>query len=102
MKRPDRYTIAAIAIAGLLSATIAVSWFPNAPLLAAVVGYTAIVGSLAHAVGAPVARTLGASCLLLAATLALCLKALRHLIDLTLWILGATTTVALTAAKATA
>jgi hypothetical protein len=88
--------------AGLLAAIIAAAWFPGSPLLAAAAGYCAVVGSLAHATGAPAWRTLGASALLLAAALALFLKALRHLIDLTLWILGATTSVALTAAKATA
>jgi hypothetical protein len=102
MKRPDRYTVAAIAAAGLLAAIVAASTFPNTPLLAVAVSYIATVGSLAHATGAPVWRTVGASALLLAATFALLLKALRHLIDLTLWILGATSAVALTAAKATA
>jgi hypothetical protein len=95
-------TLLLIAAAGLLAAIVAVSWFPASPLLAALCGYVAVVGTLAHAVGAPVARTIGASVLLLAAVLALLLTALRHLIDLTLWILGATSGVALTAAKATA
>lgn len=95
-------TLLLMSVAGLIAATIAASWFPHAPLLAVLVGYTATVGSLAHAVGAPVWRTVGASVLVVAAALALALKALRYLIDLTLWILGATTGVALTAAKATA
>jgi hypothetical protein len=95
-------TLLLVSAAGLFAAILAASWFPASPLLAVVVGYTATVGTLAHATGAPMWRTVGASVLLLAATLALLLKALRHLIDLTLWILGATTTVALTAAKATA
>jgi hypothetical protein len=95
-------TLLLVSVAGLIAAIVAVSWLPNAPLLAAVIGYTAVVGSLAHAVGAPVWRTIGASCLLLAAVLALLLTALRHVIDCTLWILGATSSVALTAAKATA
>jgi hypothetical protein len=98
----NKPTLLLTAAAGLLAAILAASWFPDAPLLAAIVGYGAVVGSLAHSTGAPVSRTLGASCLLLAAVLALLLKALRHLIDLTLWILGATSAVALTAAKATA
>jgi len=95
-------TLLLVSAAGLLAAMLAASWLPNAPALAALCGYTAVVGSLAHAVGAPVWRTLGASVLLLAAVLALLLTALRHVIDLTLWILGATSSVAVTAAKATA
>lgn len=98
----NKPTLLLTAAAGLLAAILAASWFPNAPLLAAIVGYGAVVGSLAHATGAPVWRTVGASALLLAAVLAMLLQALRHLIDLTLWILGATSAVALTAAKATA
>lgn len=98
----NKPTLLLASVAGLLAALVAVSWFPNAPLLAVLVGYTATVGSLAHAVGAPLWRTVGASVLVVAAALALALKALRYLIDLTLWILGATSGVALTAAKATA
>lgn len=98
----NKPTLLLATAAGLLAAIVAVSWFPNTPLLAVLIGYTATVGSLAHAVGAPVWRTVGASVLVVAAALALALKALRYLIDLTLWILGATTGVALTAAKATA
>lgn len=98
----NKSTLLLTAAAGLLAAIVAASWFPNAPLLAVLIGYTATVGSLAHATGAPAWRTVGASALIVAATLALALKGLRHLIDLTLWILGATTSVALTAAKATA
>jgi hypothetical protein len=95
-------TLLLTAAAGLLAAILAASWLPNAPLLAAVVGYTAVVGSLAHATGAPVARTIGASVLVLAATLAVLLRAVRHVIDVALWILTAGAGAALYTAKATA
>jgi hypothetical protein len=98
----NKPTLLLTAAAGLLAAILAASWFPASPLLAVAVSYIATVSTLAHATGAPVWRTVGASALLLAAMFALLLKALRHLIDLTLWILGATSAVALTAAKATA
>lgn len=95
-------TLLLTATAGLLAAIVAVSWFPNSPMLAAVAGYTAVVGTLAHGVGAPVLRTIGATVVILAATLALLLRALRHTIDVALWILTASTWAAVHTAKATA
>lgn len=95
-------TLLLTATAGLLAAIVAVSWFPTSPLLAAVLGYCAVVGSLAHAVGAPALRTVGATVIVLAATLALLLRAIRHVIDVALWILTAGTGAALYTAKATA
>ncbi|MDX3247181.1 hypothetical protein [Streptomyces sp. ME18-1-4] len=95
-------TLLLTATAGLLAAIVAVSWFPASPLLAAVVGYTAVVGTLAHAVGAPLWRTVGASVVVLATALALLLRVLRQVIDVALWILTAGTGVALHTVKATA
>jgi lipoprotein signal peptidase len=95
-------TLLLTAVAGLLAAIVAVSWFPASPLLAAVFGYGAVVGSLAHGVGAPVLRTIGATVIVLAATLALLLRAARHVIDVALWILTAGAGAALYTAKATA
>ena len=95
-------TLLLTAAAGLLAAIVAVSWFPTSPLLAAVIGYTAVVGSLAHTVGAPVLRTIGATITVLATTLALLLRAVRHVIDVALWILTAGAGAALYTAKATA
>lgn len=98
----NKSTLLLTAMAGLLAAIVAVSWFPASPLLAAAIGYTAVVGSLAHGTGAPVLRTIGATVVVLAATVALLLRAVRHVIDVALWILTAGTSVALTTAKATA
>jgi hypothetical protein len=95
-------TLLLTAAAGLLAAIVAVSWFPTSPLLAAVVGYTAVVGTLAHGVGAPVLRTVGATVVVLATAVALLLRALRHIIDVALWILTAGTGAAVHTAKATA
>lgn len=95
-------TLLLTATAGLLAAIVTVSWFPTSPLLAALLGYTAVVGTLAHGVGAPVLRTIGATVVVLAAALALLLRALRRVIDVALWILTAGASVALTTAKATA
>lgn len=86
--------------AGLLAAFIAASWVPTHPVLAAAVGYAAAVGTLAHGTGAPAARTIGASVLVIAATLALILRAVRKLIDIALWILGTSIHGALHTAKA--
>ncbi|MGW9058892.1 hypothetical protein [Streptomyces sp. NPDC055733] len=93
-------TLLLIALAGLLAAGIAASWMPAHPVLAAVLGYTAAVATLAHGVGAPTARTLGASLLVLAAALALLLRALRQVIDVALWLLTAGANGALHTAKA--
>lgn len=98
----SKSTLLLTATAGLIAAVVAVSWFPASPLLAALLGYTAVVGTLAHAVGAPVLRTIGASVVVLAAALALLLRVLRQVIDVALWILTAGASVALTTAKATA
>lgn len=98
----NKPTLLLVSAAGLLAAFVAVSWFPASPLLAVLVGYTAAVGTLAHAVGAPVWRTLGASVLVLAAALAVLLRAVRHVIDVVLWILTAGAGAALYTAKATA
>lgn len=98
----NKSTLLLTAIAGLLAAVVAVSWFPTSPLLAALVGYTAVVGSLAHGTGAPVLRTVGATIVVLAAALAVLLRAARHVIDAALWILTAGASVALNTAKATA
>lgn len=95
-------TLLLTAAAGLLAAIVAASWSPGSPLLAVVVGYSAVVGSLAHGVGAPVLRTIGATILVLAVTLALLLRAVRHVIDVALWILTAGAGAALHTAKATA
>lgn len=95
-------TILLTTAAGLLAAIVAVSWLPTAPLLAAAVGYTTVVAALAHGTGAPALRTLGATIVVLAAVAALLLQALRHVIDVALWILTAGTSAALTTAKATA
>jgi hypothetical protein len=95
-------TLLLTATAGLLAAIVAASWFPTSPLLAVLIGYTAVVGTLAHAVGAPVLRTIGATVVVLAATLALLLRAARHVIDIALWVLTAGSSVALNTAKATA
>lgn len=98
----NKPTLLLTAVAGLLAAVVAASWFPASPLLAAVIGYSAVVGSLAHGVGAPVWRTIGATVVVLAATLALLLRATRYVIDVALWILTAGAGAALYTAKATA
>lgn len=95
-------TLLLTATAGLLAAVVAVSWFPTSPLIAALIGYTTVVGTLAHGIGAPALRTIGATVIVLAATLALLLRALRHTIDVALWILTAGTGAAVHTAKATA
>lgn len=95
-------TLLLIALAGLLAAGIAASWFPTHPVLAATIGYVAAVASLAHGVGAPTARTLGATVLVLAAALALLLRAARQIIDIALWIITAGANGALHTAKALA
>ncbi len=95
-------TLLLTATAGLLAATVAVSWFPGSPMLAALIGYSAVVGTLAHGTGAPVLRTIGATIVVLAAALALLLRALRRVIDVALWVLTAGTSAALITAKATA
>lgn len=94
-------TLLLAAAAGVFAAVVAASWFPASPLIAALAGYAAAVGTLAHATGAPVLRTVGASVVVLAAVLALLLRALRHVIDVALWILTAGGSAALTTAKAT-
>lgn len=98
----NKPTLLLTATAGLLAAVMAASWFPSSPLLAGLVAYTAVVGTLAHGTGTPTLRTLGASVVVLAAALALLLRALRHVIDGALWILTAGAGIALTTAKATA
>lgn len=98
----SKSTLLLTAIAGLLAAIVAVSWFPGSPLLAALIGYTAVVTTLAHATGAPALRTIGATVIVLAAALALLLRALRHVIDAAVWILTAGAGAALYTAKATA
>lgn len=95
-------TLLLTATAGLLAAIVAASWFPTSPLLAALLGYTTVVGTLAHAVRAPVLRTTGATVVVLATALAMLLRALRHAIDVALWILAAGTGAAVHTAKATA
>ena len=64
------------------------------------VAYALAVGTLAHAVGAPPARTVGASVLVIAHALILVLRTVRKLIDVALWILGTSTQGALNTAKA--
>lgn len=98
----NKSTLLLTAAAGLLAAVVAASWFPASPLIAALIGYSAVVGTLAHATGAPVLRTIGATVIVLAATLALLLRAVRHVIDVALWILTAGAGAALYTAKATA
>ncbi|WP_192806280.1 hypothetical protein [Streptomyces sp. SS1-1] len=96
----NKPTLLLATAAGLLAAIVAASWFPTHPGLAALLGYTVVVGSLASGTGAPVARTIGASVLVIAMALTLTLHAVRKLIDLALWILGTSTQGALHAAKA--
>lgn len=98
----NKSTLFLTAVAGLLAAVVAASWLPASPMLAALVGYTTVVGTLAHGTGAPVLRTIGATVIVLAAALALLLRAVRHVIDAALWVLTAGASVALTTAKATA
>lgn len=98
----NKPTLLLTATAGLIAAIVAASWFPTSPLLAVICGYCAVVGTLAHAVGAPVLRTIGATLLVIATALALLLTALRKVIDVALWILGTGTSTALYTAKATA
>ncbi|WP_449342265.1 hypothetical protein [Streptomyces aurantiogriseus] len=102
MTPPYQTALHAGATAGLIAAIVAVSWLPASPLLAALVGYTAVVGTLAHGTGAPVLRTLGASVVILAAAVAMLLRVLRQVIDIALWILTAGAGAALYTAKATA
>lgn len=96
----NKPTLLLTAAAGLLAAIVAASWFPASPMLAALIGYSAVVGTLAHGTGAPALRTIGATVIVLAAALALLLRAVRHVIDVALWIL--TASAALYTAKATA
>jgi hypothetical protein len=86
--------------AGLLAAVLAAAMFPAAPVLAVLSAYAATVGSLAHATGAPPARTIGASLLVIALAVTLTLRAARTLIDAALWLLTTSTQGALHAAKA--
>lgn len=95
-------TLLLTATAGLLAAIVAASWFPTSPVLAVLISYTATVGTLAHGIGAPVLRTIGATIVVLATAIALLLRALRHTIDVALWILTAGTGAAVHTAKATA
>lgn len=99
MTRP---TLALMTIAAILAAIIGASWLTATPVLGAAGGYVAVVLTLAHAIGAPPARTLGATVLLTCAALALVLRAVRHLIDLALFILGATHTAGAGALRAKA
>lgn len=93
-------TLLLVTAAGLLAAILAAGWLPSHPATAAVAAYTLAVGTLAHAVGAPPARTVGASVLVIATTLILILRATRKLIDVALWILGTSTQGALYTVKA--
>jgi hypothetical protein len=88
--------------AGLLAAIVAAGWLPAHPAAAAVVAYMAVVGTLAHGVGAPVLRTIGASVVVVATCLILALRALRALTDVALWLLTLSTRGALHTAKALA
>ncbi|MGW5429974.1 hypothetical protein ACWET9_22590 [Streptomyces sp. NPDC004059] len=91
-------TLLLITAAGLFAALGAASWAQSG--LATLVVYVAVVASLAHATGAPVARTLGASLLVIATALIVTLHALRKLLDVALWLLNLSTQGALITAKA--
>lgn len=95
----NKPTLLLITAAGLLAAILTGSWAGSG--LAAVAAYVAVVASLAHATHTPIARTLGASLLVIAATLILTLRALRQLIDVALWVLNLSAQGALITAKAT-
>ena len=95
-------TLLLVTAAGLLAAILAAGWLPSHPATAAVVAYTLAVGTLAHAVGAPIARTVGASVLVIASVLILTLRAIRKLTDIALWILTTASQGALHTAKALA
>jgi len=92
-------TLLLITAAGLLAAFLAGSLAHSG--LVAIVAYTAVAATLAHATHAPVARTLGASVLVIATILILTLHALRKLIDVALWILNLNVQGVLFTAKAT-
>lgn len=95
-------TLLLATVAGLLAAILAAGWLPSHPATAALVAYTAVVGTLAHAVGAPPARTVGASLVVIATALILVLRAVRKLTDVALWILNTASQGALYTAKALA
>lgn len=91
-------TLLLITTAGLLAAIAAANWAHSGA--AAAVAYVGVVATLAHATGHPVARTLGASALVIATALILTLNALRKLLDVALWLLNLSTQGALITAKA--
>lgn len=82
--------LALLAIAALISAVLAASWFPAHPALAGAIAYAATVLTLARATHMPPARTLGATVLLTLAAAAVLLQGARYLLDVALWILGST------------
>lgn len=91
--------LALLAIAGLYAAVAATALAPQASTLAALLGYTASVTTIAYWVGMPPARTLGAVILLTLEAVAAVLRGTRHAIDLTLWILTATRSTGIHALK---
>lgn len=95
MSKPTLFLITA---AGLFAALGATNW-THLPVAVAAV-YVAVVATLAHATGHPVARTVGASLLVIATCLILTLHALRKLVDVALWLLQLSTQGALITAKA--
>ncbi|NEB92428.1 hypothetical protein [Streptomyces bauhiniae] len=100
MNRPTWPTLTTVTVAGLLAAFLAVIGTSSA--LAGVAAYAAVVSSLAHAMAAPVTRTVGASVLVVVTTLILTLRACRTLIDAALWLLTTGREGALHTVKATA
>ncbi|KOV86079.1 MULTISPECIES: hypothetical protein [unclassified Streptomyces] len=91
-------TLLLITAAGLLAATMTASWAHSAVAAAAV--YVAVVATLAHATSSPVTRTVGASVLVIAATVILTLRAARKVIDVALWFLTTSSQGILITAKA--
>ena len=93
-------TLLLVTAAGLLAAILAASWLPTHPATAAAVAYTLAVGTLAHTIGAPPARTVGASVLVITSVLILVLRTVRKITDVALWILTTASQGALNTAKA--
>ncbi|MFZ3473116.1 hypothetical protein ACODT3_10720 [Streptomyces sp. 4.24] len=95
-------TLALLAIAGLLAAVIGTALAPQSPTLAALLGYTAAITTIAYRIGMPPVRTLGAVSLLILEAVAVVLRGARHTIDLALWVLTATRSTGIQALKGAA
>lgn len=94
-----KITLALLAIAGLAAALTAMALAPQAPTLAALIGYAATITTIASWIGMPPTRTLGATTLLILEAGAVVLRGARHTIDLALWILTATRSTGIQALK---